>query len=315
MSNGRTRQRRRGRAAPAPRPLVPSLSTLGINIDDPLGTRRIVREMLDKQLEANTGKIVAWMDAHIQELRGLATPLMIARIRRNVPASKQLSNLQLEGIIRDWANMTGRLGPRKKITLVAGQPVIPPARERSFADSKLAKSLESVLSIPTSVELANSRGRLEVGLSGGTAELTGGAGKLGTKISWGGTVTMYSEAGGSRFETELSRDHWRMTLSIPGGTPAPNLTQLKDVFQKGERGLRGIARETASFGSIGEISAAVDAISPHLDPVKKSLEAIRGVAEKDEHPVSIGIQAEGPGPDAAPDQRGRSIGAFLTIRF
>jgi hypothetical protein len=90
---------------------------------------------------------------------------------------------------------------------------------------------------------------------------------------------------------------------------------LGEIFREGERSFRAIARETASLGSLREVSEASDAISLHLEPVKRAIDAARGIAESGGRRVSFGLRAGGPGlsPEAA--DKGFTVSATLTIRF
>jgi hypothetical protein len=177
------------------------------------------------------------------------------------------------------------------------------------------RALGRLSSIPTSIVIERPHGRTEIGLSGATVELMGGGARVGGSISWGGTMGLSTELGGIRFAGSLSAERWSMTVTLPPGTPIPDVGRLGAIFSEGEEGLRGIARETASFSSLREVSALADAISPHLDPVKRAIDAARGIAEARERRVSVGITAGGPALSPAAADPGLEIRATLTIRF
>src|SRR3546814_8859740 len=86
-----------------------------------------------------------------------------------------------------------------------------------------------------------------------------------------------------------------MSLTFPGENYTPDLTRLSDVFGKGEKAMRAILAETASFERLEDIPEIARTVSPHLDPVKEAVKAAQGAAAT-KPGVSFGIEASGPGP-------------------
>ena len=234
MSNGRRRS-----APPPSRATAPSRvpgrspSSPGIDINDPLNTRRIVQQFVGEQMAREAAPVREWLDANVDLLRGVAMPALLARVRRDVPEARELPDIQIEAIIREWTNLRGISIPRVSLIPLPGIAEIPPPPSGpSFADSELASAIRGLLSIPTSIEIARPHGRTEIGVSGATVELISGASRVGGSISWGGTMGLFTQVGGVRFEGSLSAERWSMTVSFPPGTPTPDLSRLGEIFRE-----------------------------------------------------------------------------------
>src|SRR3546814_17356256 len=86
-----------------------------------------------------------------------------------------------------------------------------------------------------------------------------------------------------------------MSLTFPGENYTPDLTRLSDVFGKGEKAMRAILAETASFERLEDIPEIAKTVSPHLEPVKDAVKAAQGAAAT-QPGVNFGLAASGPGP-------------------
>jgi hypothetical protein len=296
-------------------PTPASARSPALDADDPLGTRRIVQQTVREQMAREAAPIVAWLDANVDTVRGLAMPSLVERVRREVPEARALPVVQVEAAIREWTTLRGVVLPRLSLFPTAGVSEIPRAPSRSLADSDLVSALQRLSSIPTSIVIERPHGRTEIGVSGATVELIGGGARVGGSISWGGTMGVFTEIGGIRFAGTLSAERWSMTVTLPPGTPVPDASRLGEIFREGEEGLRAIARQTGGLSSLDEVSTVVDAVSPHLEPVKRAIDAARGIAEARERRVSLGITAGGPALTPAASDPGFQVSATLTIRF
>ncbi len=70
------------------------------------------------------------------------------------------------------------------------------------------------------------------------------------------------------------------------------------------------------FFEQGDTEGVRRVIEEEMQPIKEAVEAAQGAAEADEHPVSFGIQAEGPSLTRGPSTpEGWSVSATLTVRF
>ncbi len=315
MANGSRGGRRRRRGGTAtPTTTTGTRRTPSLSPDDPR-IRSAISESVRGELAREAAPIRAWLDANADSVRGFAMPALVARIRRAVPEAREMPNIQLESIIRQWANERGLSIPRVSIIPMPGVAEIPPASGPSFADSDLADAVRRVLSIPTSIEVERPHGRAEIAVSGATVELTSGETRVGSSISWGGTLGVFTEVRGVRFSGSLSAERWSMTLSFPSGPRVPNLSQLGEIFREGETSFRAIAAEAGRFASLGDASAMTDAISPHLGPVKRAIDAARGIAAAGERRVSFDVSAGGPSVSPGAEDPGFQLNATLTIRF
>ncbi|MFQ5525000.1 MAG: hypothetical protein ACE5GX_01935 [Thermoanaerobaculia bacterium] len=313
MGNG-SRGGRRKRTTTPTTGTPASTRTPSLSPSDPR-IASILRESVRADMAREAAPVRTWLDANADSVRGFAMPALIARIRRAVPEAREMPNVQLESIIRQWANERGLSIPRLSIVALPGVAEVPPASGPSFGDSDLADAVRRVLSIPTSIEVARPHGRAEISVSGATVELRDGGARAGGSISWGGTLGVFTEVSGVRFSGSLSAERWSMTLSFPSGPRVPNLSQLGEIFREGESSFRTIAGEARRFVSLGDASAVGDAISPHLAPVKRAISAARGIAAAGERRVSFDVSAGGPSVSPGGADPGFQLNATLTIRF
>ncbi len=314
MPNGSRGGRRRRRASTSGTTTPGTRRTPNLSVDDPR-IQSAIRESVRTEAAREAAPVRAWLDANADSVRGFAMPALVARIRRAVPDARELPSIQLESIIRQWANERGLAIPRVSIVALPGVSEVPPASGPSFSDSALADAVRRVLSIPTSIEVQRPHGRAEIALSGATVELTSGADRVGGSISWGGTLGIFTEVRGVRFSGSLSAERWSMSLSFPSGPQPPNLAELGEIFRQGESSFRAIAAEARSFVNLGDTSAVTDAISPHLAPVKRAIDAARGISAASERRVSFGVSAGGPAVSPGAEDPGFQINATLTVRF
>lgn len=314
MSNGSRggRRRRIGRAASAGTPATPRIPSL--RLDDPR-IQSAISESVRSGLAREAAPVRAWLDANADSVPGWAMPALVARVRRAVAEARELPDVQLESIIRQWTNERGLSIPRISIVALPGVSEIPPASGPSFSDSALADAVRRVLSIPTSIEIERPHGRAEIAVSGATVELMRGGTRVGSSISWGGTLGVFTEVRGVRFSGSLSAERWTMSLSFPSGPRPPDLSQLGEIFRQGESSFRALAAEASRLTSLGDASAVKDAISPHLDPVKRAIDAARGIAAASERRVSFGVSVGGPAFSPGATDPGFRFNATLTVRF
>lgn len=293
--------------ATAPTPTLPS----GF-----LPSQETLLSIVREQMEREEAPVRRWLDENTDSLQLLSMAALVRRVRRNVPEAATLPDVQIQGVIRDWASRHNITIPPVSAIPEPGVSDIPPAPAGpSLADSQLADALRRVLSIPTSVNIERAHGMANISLSGATVELRRGALRAGGTLSWGGTLGYYTSFHGVRFSGSLSADQWQLGVSYSLGPSMPDLTQLASIFQQGEASLRGIVEATRSFQNLDDVSAVSDAISPHVDAVKATVQAATQIAEAGEGRVSLGVSATatGAGPGSRPT--GFQFTATLTLRF
>jgi len=271
---------------------------------DPAVLTAAARQVVD----ANQAPVRRWLGANTSRLRLATLGEIVVLARREVPQAGRLADAEIQSLAREWASREGFTNPPGPVQPPARpgpSPQIPDAVRRAFS---IAVEGVDVACFPN--------GRVNIAVSGATAQL--GASTL--SVGWGGSLGIELPAQGFHLSGKLSKDRWEVTLSIPGGSSMPDLSQLADVFQRAERAVRGIVAATAEFQNLDDVAAVQAAISPHIKPVKEAVDVLQAIAGAPQ--VSVGITAGGPVAEgerapgtAAEAPEGVSITATLTIRF
>jgi len=234
-------------------------------------------------------------------LAGMSVFFIIQNVHIFVPAAaSQLEPSELQSIVGFWRSMNGGL--------VIPSPVVatPPATQLPASpDSKLVEAVKkAVTTVTKGVDIKHGNGKINIGVSGVTAELTKGDAKLSAGISWGQTLKMEVEKGDFHFSGELANDHWKVELTYPEDTAVPDLSTLGKVFGEGEKALKNIASATAGFKNLSDITTVKNAISPNIKPVQDAVEAVQGIAKASPKKKKVNFGISLGSPDPLPGQSG-----------
>jgi hypothetical protein len=183
-------------------------------------------------------------------------------------------------------------------------------------DNKLAESVKkTVKSVIDGVDIKRGNGRVNIGISGLTAELKKGTDAASIGISWGGSLSVEAARGNFHFSGELSQDRWELKLSYPQDTAIPNLSELGNVFGQGEQALVGIIGATKGISRLQDIPKIGADVKPYIQPVKDAAEAAQGIAQAPSRGISVGFSLGSPTP--LPGQTGMpgGIQGKLTATF
>lgn len=280
-------------------------SSTGFNPLDPA----VIRSAASTVIAEKETPVYRWLDANLSHLRELSMGQLVATIRRDLPEATSLANAELESLIQASANRQG--------INILREPR--PTYRMSGPELDLPEAIKNAFSIATEgfnlVEGSN--GQLNISVSGATVELGGGS----LNLNWKGRLGIDIPIEGFRFGVELSRDSWKLTLSV-GGPRTPDIADLTRVFREAEAAMRSIARVMAEFDTLDNASAIQQAINPYVEPIKNAITVLQDIAES---PTEPGVDFDvtgvgfGPGHDAKASRPGSpmwfSLSATLTIRF
>jgi hypothetical protein len=306
-------------AARAPATSLPPLPMFGnqatiAGLQSPFPT--LSHAQLQAVLAESERPIREWLQANQSRLFGLSLNAIVAEVYRNVPAASGQGRGTIEALVREWASAHGISLPPQSLIPRPEDAAIPPAPAGpSLADSSIVSSVKgAVQTIVDGVGIERSHGYAKITVSGPTVGLRGHGLEASGTVSWSGGLSVETSYRGVHFSGSLAPDKWEMSLTFPAASSVPDLTRLGEVFGKGERAMRGILSETASFETLDDIPAVAEAVSPHLDPVKAAVWAAQGIAEA-KPGVSFGVAASGPGPSPNAPPMGASVLGVVTIRF
>ena len=138
---------------------------------------------------------------------------LIGYVQGQVPQAAVMSQNDVRTIIQTWTSHNNIQLPRISALPVQGEN-IPPPRPTDFSNSDLAKALRSLTNIPTSIDIRREHGHVNIGMSGATVELFRGPLRVGSTLSWDGTMGLKTNYRGLGFGASLSRDRWELKLSF-----------------------------------------------------------------------------------------------------
>jgi len=218
---------------------------------------------------------------------------------------------------------------------------------KPMADNEIISSVRSAINAVTKgVPLVeHQRGRLNISVSGATAQLLLGRTTVGAKVSpggveaetrvgelnvgatinWSGDLGISTSYRGWHFSGSLSSEQWALNLSYPLGSTPPNLGELGRIFQEGEGAIRSIARDATRFRRLQDVTNISDTHGEQLGQVKRAIQAASAVADSSESNVSFGLSVRGSWssgseaiptaePSAAPSA-GFEVSATVLFRF
>jgi hypothetical protein len=251
--------------------------------------------------------VQAYLAQNKQRLQVMGVDMIVWEVRTFVPKASALLDGELRATVAVWRSLNGPLYPLT---------ISPPP---TTGESKLIEAVKrGVTTVIEGVDVKHGAGKINISLSGLTAELRKGDARLAAGVSWGGTLGVEAEKGDFHLSGELSSDRWEIKLSYPEDTAIPDLSKLGKVFGEGEAAMRNIIGATSGFRGLNDISRIKDAVKPHIQPVKDAVEAVQGIAKAPpKGGVSVGISLGSP--DPLPGQTGIPPGVqgqvTLTIRF
>jgi hypothetical protein len=259
---------------------------------------------MDPKQEASL-RVQGYLYKNKARLQYMTVDFIFSEVRNLGPDSKDLLDSELRATIAVWLSLN-----RAVYTLpVTPAPTLP--------DSKLIDAIKKgVTTVIDGVDVVRSDdGKINVSISGLTAELAKGDGKVSANISWGGTLSVETQKGDFHLSGELSSEKWSVTLSWPQDTYVPDLSKLGKVFGEGESAMRKIASATASFRGLQDVERVKAAISPHVDAVSEAVDAVKSVAKKPAKNVSFGFTLGSPNPMPGESGIPRGVQGTATLTF
>jgi len=212
-----------------------------------------------------------------------------------------------------------------------------PGRQQHMAQERdLFANIKNIFrDFPREIKIENEQGLLQVSMSGATAELREGTSRAGVNVGLDGTPEFYAETRDNTTRTRVSSspsqpmqfqvthremtftgtltlDYWEVKFSI--GSLVPDLNELPNIFRQGESSLRSALTaidglEQANFSTVKQ------AVKPHMQPIKDSIEAASQVA-RIRHRVNFSLNARGPTHNQPQSsEEGFQVGVLLTITF
>ena len=252
-------------------------------------------------------KVQTYLAKHKKRLGEQNVELIVWELRAFVPETNQLLDGELRATAMIWRNLNGPPIP------------LPTVAPPTMSESKVIAAVKSAFTtVIQGVDLKHGDGKINIGVTGLTAELSKDDSRAAVKVSWGGTLALEAKKGDFHFAGELSSDRWRITLSYPEDTAIPDLSKLGNVFGEGEKALRGSLSALSSFNSLHDAGKVKDAISPHMQPVSNAVEAVKGIAKAPaKGGVSVGFTfGSGDPTPGGTNARGGVQGVItLTVRF
>jgi len=255
----------------------------------------------------NEAPVRYWLTTNTNRLRLLTMDEFVVQVRRNISQASRLADVEIQGLVRDWA-------AAQNITI----PVIPVAGPAK-PSIQIPDAVKKAFSIPIDgVNLVNlPGGRLNISASGATARLSRGD----IHLSWGGSLGIDIPMEGFQLAGKLDKNRWEITLATPGASSVPDLSKLAEVFQKAETALRGMIATTAGFSKLNNVSEITAAVSPHVGPLKEAVQTLVDLSDMPSVSAGISLSApmrgsETPGGSAGGSSTGGiTLTASVTIRF
>ncbi len=252
--------------------------------------------------------VIAYIRQNRTRLIVMSVSAVAFEIRHTVAESRMLSEEEIRSAVIDWASLNAPCGP---VNTTPHPPSV---------DGRLEQKIKSVISTVTDGAdiVTYSGGKLNLGISGLTADLTSGDRTVSAGVSWGGKLSVETDAGDFHFSGELSSTRWGISFSYPDDTSIPDYSRVGDVFQKGEASMRAIVSSLSGFRNLNDVAKVRSAIKNHLQPVKEAAEAVQGIAKAaPKGGISFGFSLNSPDPMTGQDTMPRGIEgqAVFTYRF
>jgi hypothetical protein len=249
-----------------------------------------------------TRRFVEWLDANTASLRLLSEDQIIQRARTGLGGDlSRLNNADLAAQIREWAKsnhlvLPGSVGSAR---VQAGDPEVVDRVKKLFA------------SISPGVKWVYPGGDAAINVSGFTAAVSSGQTRSTLSLGWNETIQFKTQTSGMTFAASVGPQNWSLTLTI--GRTAPNISDLEQVFKKGEAAIRGVLSNLDKVDLRDPGKTKIE-FAPYLDPIKSAVDAASKTAAARRGDVSFGAWAQG-GVPGVPGAGVVSGGVGLTILF
>ncbi len=270
--------------------------------DIPGAPRKLNLNLPSDYFSKPTTKLLDWLEKNTASLRVLPEDQIILKARAALgPDIAVLNNGDIAAQIRSWAKSHNFLLP--------GGSAGAPARA---GDPEIIARLKKFFGpIPTEIKWVGNQGSAAITMSGLTATLDQGKTKYAISQGWDGTVQFKTQTSGMTFTASMGPKNWNLTFTI--GRLAPNISDLENVFKKGEGALRGVLSniDKIDFRDPGKTKQE---FAPYLDPIKGAIDAASKTAAQRPGDISVGAWLQG-GVPGAPDAGGLSGGLRLTVVF
>jgi hypothetical protein len=253
-----------------------------------------------------------WLAKNTESLRMVPERDIILQARLAVPEISQMDNGDIAWEIHQWAKTHSYLPVDLPgvPTYVTGSSGATPVRA---GDPEIIDRLESLLktlkSVPTEIKWTGKDASAAITVSGATATL----GNLEATAGWDRTLELKTSVSGMEFSGKIDpgNKNWEMTFTI--GNEVPNLSDVANVFQKGESALRGVVLNAGKV-DLQNPSKTVQQFKPYVDPIKEAVDAASKIAKQRPGDISFGVSLKGPLPNA-PSPGGVTVTAVITIVF
>jgi hypothetical protein len=252
--------------------------------------------------EANL-KVQSYLAINKKRLESHNADMIVWELRSFVPGIDVMLESELRATVSIWRSLNGPLFPLS----TTPPPTMP--------ESKLIASVKSaVTTVIQGVDLKHGDGKINISVTGLTAELSKQGGSASVGVSWGGTLAVEANKGDFHFAGELSSDRWQITLSYPEDTAVPDLSKLGKIFGEGEKAMRGIVSATSDFKSLHDAARVKEALAPHMLPVSEAVGAAKGIAKAPaKGGVSLGLTFGSPDPLPGATGMPRGIQGQITL--
>jgi hypothetical protein len=249
-----------------------------------------------------------WLARNGDSMRMMPERDIILHARLAVPEIAQMDNGDIAWEIHQWAKTHSLLpvdlpntpGSSASTPVRAGDPEI---------IDKLKSLLKTLKSIPTEIKWTGKDASAGITVSGLTATL----GPLEAKAGWDRTLELKTKVSDMEFSAKINPvdKNWEMTFQI--GEEVPNLSEVADVFRKGESAIRGVIMN-ADKVDVKDPSKTVQLFKPYVDPIKEAVDAANKIAKQRPGSISFGVSLKGP-MDNSPGNGGVTVTATITIFF
>jgi hypothetical protein len=264
--------------------------------------RKINLNLSSDYLSIPTTRFVEWLQANTASLRLLSEDQIIQRARTTLgPDLSRLNDGDLAAQIREWAKsnhfaLPGSVGAAR---VEAGDPEVVDRLKKLFA------------SISPEVKWVYPGGDAAINVSGFTATVSSGQTRSTLSLGWNETIQFKTQTSGMTFAASVGPQNWSLTFTI--GRTAPNISDLEQVFKKGEAAIRGVLSNLDKV-DLRDPGKTKNQFAAYLDPIKSAIDAASKTAATRPGDVSFGGWAQG-GVPGAPGAGGVSGGVGLTILF
>ena len=251
-----------------------------------------------------------WLAKNTENLRMMRESEIILQARLAVPEISQMYNGDVAWEIHQWAK-THSLLPVDwpgTPTYIPGSSGSTPVRA---GDPEIIDRLKSLLktlkSIPTEIKWTGKDASAGISVSGATATL----GPLEATAGWDRTLELKTKVSEMEFSAKIDpvNKNWEMTFTI--GDEVPNLSNVADVFTKGESAMRSVVSNAGKL-DLSNPSRTVQQFKPYVDPIKDAVDAASKIAKLRPGDISFGVSLKGPMPTAP---GGVTVPAVITIFF